>query len=321
MKFRVVAEPNMDIFASDIRLQTFIRQVTELAVSMVTKQCSEEIAVLVAALVASMSNSMTARVSLLQETIIEQIAALKLADTMTGQNVLNIIENQFCVGPVHTSKPAPPHVPEDPLPQHPIPKDSHPDITKANWIWTQEVMYKKRGQPYFTRPFRKVVKCEGDVDRLTIAIACENRYTLYVNGALVGSGDDRSTPDRYTVEFDATKRVVIAVYASDDTGGTAIGLLACGKVWNTYDEHAKGIVFVTDKSWKAHPGSFNKTFVQTDFKDAGAWDHAHVVATYEGATWRSEMREVQKGTMVHKRWSGRLNIADAPEAPPAKVIG
>jgi hypothetical protein len=48
MKFRLIAEPNMDVFASDIRLRTFIREVTELTVSIVTKQCTEEIAVLVA---------------------------------------------------------------------------------------------------------------------------------------------------------------------------------------------------------------------------------------------------------------------------------
>jgi hypothetical protein len=309
MKFRVVAEPNMDIFASDIRLRTFIREVTELTVSIVTEQCNQEMKALVAELVTSMSKSMTGRVSILQETIIEQIAALRLASTMTGHNSLNIIEDQFCVGPIHPSKPAPSHVPSD----------HHLDISKANWIWTEEVTYKKRGQPYFTRPFRKVIKSEGNVDRLTITIACENRYTLYVNGRIVGSGEDRSTPDRYTVEFAATKRVVMAVYASDDTGGTAIGLLACGKVWNGHDEHAKEITFVSDKSWKTHPGNFDKTFVQADFKDS-AWDHAYVVASYGGATWSSDMKEAQKGKMVHKRWSGRLNISDAPDAPPAKVI-
>lgn len=319
MKFRVVAEPNVDVFASDIRLQTFIRQITELTVSIVTKQCSEEIAVLVAALVASMSKSMTARVSLLQETIIDQIAALRLADTMTGENTLNIIEDQFCVGPIRSNKPAPPCIPEDPHPKVPIPQDRHLDVTKANWIWTEEAKYKKLGQPYFTRPFRKVVKCDEYVDRLTIAIACEDKYTLYVNGCLVGSGENRSTPDRYTVEFDAAKQVVIAVYASDDTGGTAVGLLACGKVWNSRDEHTKEVAFITDKSWKTHPGNFKQAFVQTDFKDAAAWEQAHIVATYEGASWRSEMKEVQEGKMVHSRWSGRFNIADAPEAPLAKV--
>jgi len=61
----------MDIFASDIRLCTFIREVMELSVSIVTKQCQEEIAVLIAALIASLSASMEVRIKLIVETIIE----------------------------------------------------------------------------------------------------------------------------------------------------------------------------------------------------------------------------------------------------------
>jgi len=96
MKFRLIAEPDMDIFASDIRLRTFIREVTELSVSIVTKQCQEEIAVLVAALIASLSASMEVRIKLIVETIIEQIAALCLEDTMTACHNLNEIKERVC---------------------------------------------------------------------------------------------------------------------------------------------------------------------------------------------------------------------------------
>ena len=47
-------------------------------------------------------------------------------------------------------------------------------------------------------------------------MVCNNRYTLYVNGHLVGSGEVWNTPDHYTVEFEATKEVVVAVYAANE---------------------------------------------------------------------------------------------------------
>jgi len=331
MKFRVIAEPNMDLFASDIRLRSFISEVTKLTVSMVTKECSEEIAVLVTTLMASLSNSMTTRVSLLQETIIEQIAALKLADTMTGCHTLHGIEDRFCVGPIrqrepiHTPVESPKHVQgEHDHGTHGLSlylHDHHLDISKANWIWTNEAAHRKPGHPLLARPFRKVIKTEWAVNRLSITMACDNRYTLYVNGHLVGSGEVWKTPDRYTVEFEATTEVVVAVYAaSEDITGTAVGLIACGKVWNTHEQHAREILFVSDGSWKTHSSSnLEKTFFHAHFKDS-TWEQAYVVATYGGAAWSSEMKGAHKGKLVHKRWTGRSNIPDAPESPKAKVI-
>ena len=280
MKFRVIAEPNMDIFASDARLRTFISEVTNLTVSMVTKQSSEEIAVLVTTLMASLSNSMSSRVSLLQETIIEQIAALRLGDTMSGHHTLHGIENQFCVGPIRPTKPAHTRVeshkhvqgPEHDHGTHGLSlylRDHHLDISKANWIWTKEAAHKKPGHPLLARPFRKVVKTEWAVNRLSITMACDNRYTLYVNGHLVGSGEVWNTPDRYTVEFEATKEVVVAVYAAnEDTSRAAVGLITCGKVWDSHEQHAREIVFVSDDSWKTHSSSnLEKKFFHADFKD------------------------------------------------------
>jgi hypothetical protein len=104
MKFRLIAEPNMDVFASDIRLRTFIRQVTELTVSIVTKQCTDEIAILIAALVASLTSSMEVRIKLIVETIIKQIATLCLEDTMTACQNLGEIKEKVCFPKHYESK-------------------------------------------------------------------------------------------------------------------------------------------------------------------------------------------------------------------------
>src|SRR5260221_1969494 len=98
MKFRLVAEPNMDIFASDERLQTFIYEVTKLTVTIVTKQCNEEIAILVKTLVSSLSRTMEERVQIIMKTVIQQIAALCLEDTMTSCQNLGEIKEKVCFG-------------------------------------------------------------------------------------------------------------------------------------------------------------------------------------------------------------------------------
>src|SRR5260221_10017533 len=96
MKFRLIAEPNMDCFSSDIRLRTFIRQITELTVSIVTKQCTDEISILIGILVANLTCSMEVRIKLIVETIIEQIASLCLEDTMTACHNLDEIKEKVC---------------------------------------------------------------------------------------------------------------------------------------------------------------------------------------------------------------------------------
>ena len=96
MKFRLIAEPNMDCFSSDIRLRTFIRQITELTVSIVTKQCTDEITILMGILVANLTCSVEVRIKLIVETIIEQIKYLCLQDTVTACHNLDEIKEKVC---------------------------------------------------------------------------------------------------------------------------------------------------------------------------------------------------------------------------------
>jgi len=96
MKFRLVAEPNMDTFTSDIRLRTFIQEITALTVSIVTKQCTEEIDIRIKELVEVLTSSMKFRIELIVETIIKQIATVCLEDTITACRNLEGITEKIC---------------------------------------------------------------------------------------------------------------------------------------------------------------------------------------------------------------------------------
>jgi len=204
-----------------------------------------------------------------------------------------------------------------------------PDLTKANWIWTKEVIGKPNGVlPGAARPFRKGIKTKCPVNRVMIDITCDNYYTLYVNGKLVGSGDNWTIAQRYTVEFEQTTEVVIAVYAVQDPIYTQqVGLLSAGVVWNSQAKEPVGTTFITDESWKTFSSdNFDRNFIQSNFNDGG-WEQAYSEGPYPTtAPWAGRVVMPTKGSPNGpglkniKSAPGQPIIPDAPAADPAKVI-
>jgi hypothetical protein len=209
-----------------------------------------------------------------------------------------------------------------------------PDITKANWIWTKEVIANPT-PPGQARPFRKVIKTKCPVNRTTVDITCDNYYTLYVNGKLVGSSSIASkswyVAQRWTVEFEETTEVVIAVYAvQDQVGMLQVGLLAAGVVWHSQTNPSVPTSFITDDSWKTFSGDdFDRHFYKEKFSDEG-WENAHVEGPYmttppwAGGVTLPTKTEAQNGPAWTNPYKGQPNtgnpVPDAPDAPPAKLV-
>ena len=194
-----------------------------------------------------------------------------------------------------------------------------PILNSAQWIWTNEVLINAT-PARSTRPFRKTVELECPVNCATVCIACDNFYTLYVNGKLVGSGTDWYRPDCYTVRFEPTRKVVFAVYAAQDTvSGGPVGLIAAGRVWNGQDKCPMITDFVTDRSWKTMAAEdFDFDFVVTDFGDCD-WQEAYVEAPYGQGVWNL-LEQPKAGGMPRTGLVGIPGVIDAPEADEAEVL-
>ena len=122
---------------------------------------------------------------------------------------------------------------------------------ESEWIWSPA--YEKEQAPAGTCYFRKSFNL-GAPEQGTIQIACDDAYELYVNGRLVGNGDNWKSLDVY----DITKMLVqgqntVAVKATNNDQGSA-GLVArviVKEKGGTHVEHS------TDTTWKTSLKEFN----------------------------------------------------------------
>ncbi|KAK0503584.1 lectin [Armillaria luteobubalina] len=114
-------------------------------------------------------------------------------------------------------------------------------------IWTGEQGRAAGYAPIGSRPFRKTIPAASTKCPVcaTILIATDDLYTLYVNGAEVGSGASYTTAQVYTVGLNPEANNVIAV------NGTSIGGPA-GVIATVLVDYTDGTTetFVTDSTWK-----------------------------------------------------------------------
>ena len=221
---------------------------------------------------------------------------------------------QPIVNPPDVSAPNIPPSPSTPVP----PRVSPPDLATAQWIWTKEAA--AGNPPGGPRPFRKVIEFGEIVDRLTIDIDCDNFYTLYVNGCVVGKGIDWRFAQRYNVVFAPTRAVVIAVYAVQDPISLAqAGLIAAGVLWNSQIFESTSYTVGTDDSWKCLSNNkIPKDFMSMRFSDRN-WEKAYVEGPFGMQPWNpvAKPTTASPGTDVLTGMPG--GVPDAPPAPRAEV--
>ncbi len=193
----------------------------------------------------------------------------------------------------------------------PATDDPGPDLTSASWIWTNEVV--GGNAPVGGRAFLKTFNIPGGqlADSIIIDIVADNEYTLYINGLVVGSGTDYTTPQRFEVNFTPNNTVTIAVWSAN-TGGPA-GLLAAAEIRGCVCGCGANAFVVTDATWV-----FSTTNpAPADFINPGFNDSAWAAVTVEGAYGVSPWGNVPIPTSVSPQ-SGP--ISGAPSASPATVV-
>jgi putative heme-binding domain-containing protein len=156
---------------------------------------------------------------------------------------------------------------------------------EPQWIWFDEGDPAAQA-PAETRYFRKVFKLKGAaekaVDEAELDITADDQFTVWVNGKLVGTGDNW----RRVYRFDLRTLLkngenVIAVEARNHQGPAGL-LVRMGYVPNGASKLAQ----LSDASWKAAKVT-GKDWQNAHFND-GSWTRVKVLGSYgQAGPWRN----------------------------------
>ena len=143
-------------------------------------------------------------------------------------------------------------------------------VPVANWIWSAERTGGKTpaGICYFRKTFVLSEKSQGWID-----VACDNQYSLYVNGIKVATGSGPERLDRHVLtSYLRSGRNVVAIEAIKKKSGPA-GLLATITLRGT-----RNAMFhmVTNSTWKTNIQS-NGNWQQSEFLDS-RWQPATILS-------------------------------------------
>ncbi|KAK7049864.1 hypothetical protein VNI00_005294 [Paramarasmius palmivorus] len=320
IKFRVHAEPDLQVFQTDARLQQALTQISQATATTIAQTITTEFTSQMETLIQSVTKTATAQISATMVELIQQlitVSTLTHFSTNAGPLIIPGIpdcgDNGVIVDPVGPTEPI------GPITKPSTKPPSLPDLGTASWIWTKEVL--AGNPPGGARPFRKAFTAKVPVDNLVIDITCDNYYTLYVNGYLVGSGRDWTKSQRYRVTFRPTYNVVVAVYGVQDTVYVAqAGVIASAVAWSSTQPNAPAFTFGTDASWKtvATP-NFSNNFFTPGFDDS-TWDDATVEGPYGMPPWGPVPKPI-----AYTPQNAGLNqlpggVPDAPDANAATVL-
>ncbi|KAJ3769476.1 hypothetical protein FB446DRAFT_217203 [Lentinula raphanica] len=163
-------------------------------------------------------------------------------------------------------------------------------FTPARWIWTNEAAV-SGNYPPGARAFRYSLTLPAGQTSgtVTVIIDTDNEYSLYINGAFVGTGTDFTVAQKYVVENVQGPEIVFAVYAVNTaTAPNPAGLLAAIEV-TSQDGYCTQCIStssaVTYTAWKAFPSAaIPAGFEQPGFDDSD-WPNAVDEGGYGVAPW------------------------------------
>jgi len=149
----------------------------------------------------------------------------------------------------------------------------------AYWIWSSGT------DKELTRFMRKVFEVPGPMREAILVATCDNGYELYLNGKLLGKGDDWYTPETYAVaSLLRPGKNVLAVKCVNAAPGAAGLLLELGGT----ARDGTFVHVISDASWRvskhAEPG-----WAGIEFDDSH-WARATSVGKQPCAPWATQVR-------------------------------
>ena len=184
---------------------------------------------------------------------------------------------------------------------------------KANWIWDGSGDHPRNQWSCF----RKTFDVSSEYDSVTLSISADTKYTVYVNGEMIGSGPVRGWTsewyfDQYELSDLSQGENVIAVLVNHYGIGTMHYVEGRAGLISQVDFYHKGQLvnqLITDKNWKTanhdgfvketvkmsnclswseiyHAGRFPDGWETLDFDDS-SWAHAEVIGPYGMSPWKN----------------------------------
>ncbi|KAF9530982.1 bacterial alpha-L-rhamnosidase-domain-containing protein [Crepidotus variabilis] len=169
------------------------------------------------------------------------------------------------------------------LPPSPPPR---PTFDGATWIWTSDTQTNPPNAPAGPRAFRKtfVTPTGKKAVSATVLLTADDAFTLYANGASVGSSpatvDTWKSGQIFTINTLNSNSNLFAIGASNT--GDAAGVLATIQI--TFDDGTNSTIH-SDSSWRSNiniPSGFE--LPSTDDTTSG-WANATVIGTYGISPW------------------------------------
>ncbi|KAF9043911.1 hypothetical protein BJ165DRAFT_1404801 [Panaeolus papilionaceus] len=350
MRFSVVAQPDLNLLAQNEAITKFIHQVTDMTIATVAQEIHEEITIAVRKVIKNIAGSVNETMQATHAGIMKEIVSVTAQRTATHSGNLafppfcellkdlTVEQNHNCDCHPDTTKSdhaptpqrsafteLPPVKPpaikpsEHPLVSPPVPEPtpsvvSPPNLKAASWIWSPEIKTNPYPAVGYTRASRRTIATDSPFNALVLEVAADDIYTVYVNGKLVGCGTSWLDPDRYTIHFEPTKHIVVAIAASQGPEESGVALIVSGKLWNTTDANPVPVEFGSDSKWRCFAAEgVSPKFIDPTFDDA-AWTISLVVPG-PGNGWSQRMKPTLPGKGAGKRIVGIPKIPDAPEAP------
>ena len=181
---------------------------------------------------------------------------------------------------------------------------TQPVKTAAQWVWFEEPGATKEAVPTEARYFRKSFEVSsGAITRATLDIACDDSFTVWLNGMEVGrSPFQHFTKQVYSFELFGLLKAgknVLAVEGKnlwDLATGKPTGARLLAQLSYTVQGQPP-VVVMSDASWKAGKAA-PPGWQQATFNEAG-WTPVRVLGTYSGSsdggqlqlTWESASRQ------------------------------
>ncbi|MCX7922523.1 MAG: hypothetical protein N3B21_11025 [Clostridia bacterium] len=154
--------------------------------------------------------------------------------------------------------------------------------TPAHWIWSSN------NDADNTVYFRTTI----DIPQSSIKIACDNAYELYINGILVGTGNDWTTPQDFSNLPLTPGKNVIAIKGIDQDGVAAM----------VADATINGKRLATNRSWKI--STTEQSGWNTGNFDDSNWEKAtDYGSAYGASTWGAGVIGFSSDTPARWIWS------------------